>query len=199
MTPPRSASGASPPRGRRQRTGQAGSAAAARSGWLAAGDALARPHPNCYWVLPGRLLGGEYPLRHLEALHAAGVTDFIDLTADDESLPGYQAGLAPGQRRQRFSITDYSVPGEPLMRTILAALRSLLADPTRRIYLHCQGGVGRTGTVVGCLLVESGFAPDEALDLLARKWQGVAKRDRAPESPETAEQRACIARWQRAA
>lgn len=160
-----------------------------------AGDALPRPHPNCYWVVPGRLLAGEYPLRHVDGLHAAGITDFIDLTADDEGLPDYQLRLRPGQRRQHFAVTDYAVPSEALMRTILDTVRALLADPARRVYLHCQGGVGRTGTVVGCLLVESGFAPDEALALLARKWQVVAKRNRAPESPETGAQRDCIKRW----
>ena len=169
----------------------------ARDDFDSAGDVLARPHPNCYWVVPGRLLGGEYPLRHIDALHAAGITDFIDLTADDEGLPDYQLRLRPGQRRRHFGVADYAVPSEPLMRTILDTVRALLADPVRRVYLHCQGGVGRTGTVVGCLLVESGFAPDEALDLLARKWQVVAKRDRAPESPETGEQRDCIKRWRR--
>ena len=25
------------------------------------GDALPRPHDNCYWLLPGRMLAGEYP------------------------------------------------------------------------------------------------------------------------------------------
>jgi protein-tyrosine phosphatase len=83
------------------------------------------------------------------------------------------------------------------MRAILGALQRLSNDPQRRVYLHCQGGVGRTGTVVGCLLVEAGYTPDEARDLLARKWQVVAQRARAPESPETAEQRAFIARWRR--
>jgi len=170
----------------------------ARDDFDCAGDALARPHPNCYWVVTGRLLGGEYPLRHIDALHAAGITDFIDLTADGgEGLSDYQARLRPGQRRRHFGVADYTVPSEALMRTILDTLQELLADPTRRVYLHCQGGVGRTGTVVGCLLVESGFAPDEALALLARKWQVVAKIDRAPESPETDEQRDGIKRWRR--
>ncbi len=169
----------------------------ARDDFDCAGDVLPRPHLNCYWVVPGRLLGGEYPLRHIGVLHAAGITDFIDLTAGGEGLPDYQVRLRPGQRRHHFGVTDYSVPSEALMRTILDALRALLADPARRMYLHCQGGVGRTGTVVGCLLVEAGFAPDEALDLLARKWQVVAKSDHAPQSPETGEQRDSIKRWRR--
>jgi hypothetical protein len=168
----------------------------AREAFDTAGDALARPHPNSYWVLADRLLAGEYPHRHLIALRAAGFTDFVDLTLEDEGLPGYHRQLLPHQNWQRFGIVDYSVPSVERMREVLQVIRRLIDDPHRRVYLHCQGGVGRTGTVVGCLLVESGFTPEEALGLLTRKWQVVAKRDRSPESPETAEQRAFVTRWQ---
>jgi len=162
-----------------------------------AGDALARPHGNCYWVVPDRLLAGEYPHAHLAALQAAGLTDFIDLTAETEGLPPYRERLQTDRRWQRFGITDYGVPSPDRMRTILSAIQRVLSEPERRLYLHCHGGAGRTGTVVGCLLVESGLAPQEALALLARKWQAVAKRDRVPESPETDEQRAFVAGWRR--
>lgn len=160
-----------------------------------AGDALPRPHPNSYWVVPDRLLAGEHPHAHLSALQAAGFTDFIDLTAEDEGLPDYRAGLRTDQRWQRFGIADYAVPSVAQMRSILAAIQRLLSEPQRRLYLHCHGGVGRTGTVVGCLLVEAGLAPRQALALLERKWQVVAKRGRAPESPETDAQRDFVARW----
>ncbi|MFV0318599.1 MAG: protein-tyrosine phosphatase family protein, partial [Microthrixaceae bacterium] len=31
------------------------------------------------------------------------------------------------------------------------------------VYIHCWGGIGRTGTVVGCLLVDDGLSAHEAL------------------------------------
>ena len=54
-----------------------------------------RPHDNCYWVVPGRLMAGEYPgaataddaqLR-LAAISAVGVRHFVDLTAPHELQP----------------------------------------------------------------------------------------------------------------
>jgi len=49
----------------------------------ATGDALALPHSDCYWVWPGRFLAGAYPAVHVDALLAAGIDCFIDLTQAD--------------------------------------------------------------------------------------------------------------------
>ena len=173
------------------------------------GDALARPHDNCYWLLPGRLLAGEYPgvadpieqAGRMLALIDVGVRCVIDLTQANEGLPPYFAALRIGAESRQtvvdfksFPVADFSTPEPATMRRILDALYDAMRDG-RTVYLHCRGGVGRTGTVVGCLLVESGYSASQALQLIARKWQVMAKRDRIAESPETAEQREYIARW----
>lgn len=160
----------------------------------AAGDAEPRPHAECYWLAPGLVLAGEYPAAHLPALRQAGITDFIDLTTIDEGLPAYRARLAADQRWQRWGIADYSVPSPARMRQILDAIGVAIAGGGR-LYLHCHGGAGRTGTVAGCLLVEHGLPAPQALDLLARKWQVVAKSARSPLSPETDEQREFVRHW----
>ena len=59
------------------------------------GDVLPRPHDNCYWLLPGRIIAGEYPRNFddetsrvkLRKILAAGVTQFIDLTEAHELKP----------------------------------------------------------------------------------------------------------------
>jgi hypothetical protein len=172
-----------------------------------AGDAQPRPHGNCYWLLPGRVLAGEYPgladpqqqSRRLEAMVGAGVCAVVDLTDPSEGLPPYVDALRAAAQGaaiqcQRFPIKDFSVPEATTMRCILDAIEaSLSAGDT--VYLHCHGGIGRTGTVVGCWLVERGFTPAQALSLIAAKWQVMAKRQQSPESPETAEQREFIAAW----
>lgn len=173
------------------------------------GDALPRPHANCYWLIPGRLLAGEYPAdddprvmaRQTQALLDAGVTHCFDLTHESEALPPYAVSLAQAAAgrgvtasTQRFSVADFGVPSVDGMRRTLAAIDTALGTGGT-VYLHCRGGIGRTGTVVGCLLREQGFDADAAIAVIRRKWQVMAKRIAAPHSPETAEQRAFIAAW----
>ena len=56
------------------------------------------------------------------------------------------------------------------MREILDHLRTRL-DSGHKVYVHCWGGIGRTGTVVGCHLVEQGMTADQALEQ-ARQYGG---------------------------
>ena len=56
-------------------------------------------------------------------------------------------------------------------------------------------GVGRTGTVVGCLLREQGLTADEALGCDRPQVAVDGKAGPASESPERPEQFAFIERW----
>ncbi|MGH7637433.1 MAG: protein-tyrosine phosphatase family protein, partial [Gemmatimonadaceae bacterium] len=96
----------------------------------------------------------------------------------------------------RRSIPDRSCPSKELMREILDEIDGALGQG-HRVYVHCWGGVGRTGTVVGCHLVRGGAKGKEALDRLAGLYGTVSrlKRHFNPRSPETEEQRAFIASW----
>jgi protein-tyrosine phosphatase len=64
-----------------------------------------------------------------------------------------------------------------------------------KIYLHCLGGIGRTGTTVGCFLVEQGKSGEEALHQLSEWWQMVPKSRFHPNSPETREQMDFVRNW----
>ena len=46
------------------------------------------------------------------------------------------------------------------------------ASTEKRVYLHCLRGLGRTGTVVGCYLVEKGFTTEEALEEISKLRKG---------------------------
>jgi protein-tyrosine phosphatase len=65
----------------------------------------------------------------------------------------------------------------------------------RKVYLHCWGGIGRTGTTVGCYLVRHGMSGDEALNQLSEWWRSVPKSRVHSQSPETYEQVEFIRKW----
>ncbi len=123
-----------------------------------------------------------------------GITCFINLTQPGEAWT-YAEALPVGVRHLRFPIPDFGLPASPAeMNAILAAIDEARAGG-ERVYLHCLGGVGRTGTVVGCWLVRHGATGEEALAKLARLWQTVAKAARCPQSPETPAQCAYVRQW----
>jgi protein-tyrosine phosphatase len=75
------------------------------------------------------------------------------------------------------------------MRKILDVLRDNEARG-RVCVVHCRGGVGRTGMVIGCWLVQSCAVRtgEEALRVIEREWRTVEKCARFPHSPETGPQ-----------
>ena len=130
-------------------------------GWDELVAVLARgPIPEPYRVA-GRLFAGQYPgaaseVEARERLAAfAGVDIFVDLSHEADGLPPYEQLLAGGVRLSLIPVSDFSVPSEEtLVRALDAIDESVVAG--RTVYVHCWGGIGRTGTVVGCWLVRHG-------------------------------------------
>ena len=153
---------------------------------------------HAWWVKPGRILAGEYPgspdpEHHdfkLAALADAGIDTIIDLTRDVERLAPYdqnwmELGRQRGRdlKRMHHPIVDCDVTTPEGYDTIVADIERELAAG-RGVYVHCWGGVGRTGTVVGCWHVSRGATADEALEKIASARAGTRKAAReAPEMP----------------
>jgi hypothetical protein len=168
-----------------------------------------KPIPESYWVLPGRFLAGEYPAlrfdeaqtrQRIAAFLSAGFDTYIDLTNENERPP-YFAMLSEEASRdgrevhhRRFSFPDFHVPSHETMVTTLDAIDTALAEG-RKVYLHCVGGIGRTGTTVGCYLIRHGMKPPEALRHLSELYHGTAQSLLAPRSPESDEQVKFILDW----
>ncbi len=171
-------------------------------------DAPAPTH-DAYWVSPGRVLAGPYPgakygveaTGKLNDFLDLGVTCFIDLTEEGEAkLEPYAAVLRRLADRRgievshlRMPIRDVDVAPAWRMRAIQDAIARAL-DGGELVYIHCWGGVGRTGTVIGCHLVQNGtHTGDEALAALKQLRCSTQRAHRV--SPETREQRAMVRKW----
>ncbi len=167
-----------------------------------------RPIPETYWLVPGRLLVGEYPgsssraeaMERLRRFLLAGVTCFVDLTEPRE-LPSYEALLPfsnPDGRRVEYlrePIPDHGIPQSPeVMQRVLATIDDALAAG-HVVYLHCRAGIGRSATVAGCWLASRPARAADALDELQRQWQHCAKAAVWAAVPETDAQVEYIRRW----
>jgi len=167
-----------------------------------------RPIPESYWVEPDRLLAGEYPAhfdtektrKRIDALLEAGFDTFIDLTKPNETVAYIRLLLDEAKayevdvKHLRFPIGDFGLPTPEQMTSILDTIDAEL-NAGKKIYLHCWGGIGRTGTTVGCYLVRRGKTGEEALRQLREWWRKVPKSIIHPVSPETREQADFIRNW----
>jgi len=161
------------------------------------------------WRLDEGVLAGEYPAadddpvrsdEKLQVLVDAGVRTFVDLTdptGTDAHLEPYASRLAAVARVRRLDlrhvahpIPDRGVADDDVYDDILRAVDASRARGS--VYVHCWGGVGRTGTVIGCLLAASG-CDDDAIDRrIAELRAGTRKAHRA--CPENARQRDVVRR-----
>src|ERR1700722_14011474 len=174
-----------------------------------------RPNGNTYWVVPHKFLAGEYPgdkdpakaMLKIKQFLAAGIRHFIDLTELREKtwsgkLVPYEAILSEEARNssinatyQRFPIRDESVPRDSdHLAEILSVIDCRIGEEGA-VYLHCWGGIGRTGLVVACWFQEHGRTSDGALAELSAKWSTVEKSSREPRSPQTMEQVSWVKTW----
>src|SRR5712692_2661584 len=141
------------------------------------------PIPESYWVQPGQVLAGAYPIlvdaaepamcQRVRRFLAVGMTSFVDLTEAHEFIPYFpflMAGVSEGTcppAYQRLPIRNWDVPTPAMMLRILDTIDTALAEG-QSVYVHCAGGIGRTGTVVGCYLVRHGMPGEAALEEITR-------------------------------
>ena len=144
--------------------------------------------PQKFYVVtdkPAPLAGMYRPDAHMpwHLLYKAGFTDVFCLAS--ETL-GYDP--AP-LRHHAIDMEDLHHGNEPhdpvkeeqLVRTTVAEVLALL-DNGNGVIVHCYGGNGRTGTVIGCALKALGYKEDEIIPYYDRlaKLRG---RPGWPESP----------------
>jgi len=167
------------------------------------------PFDRSYWVLPGKLMAGEIPaaqttqatIEKLTALANCGIKTIINLMETTETdydgnpFYDYSQHLQSLNRSMiRMPIVDLSIPSVDEMKNILSRIDESI-QRGKPVYVHCWGGIGRTGTVVGCYLIQNGYANQENvfdyIDYLKRTTNAAHRS-----SPETDEQMEFVKQWE---
>lgn len=143
---------------------------------------------NFRTVLPSRIYAGgfQYPQALQEILNRFHIKTIVSLLPCGEVGDSFEQDLASasGARFIRLAIplptetTDRYDSHPDAFKMQLTSIRqavSILADPTQQpVYVHCVGGMHRTGTVVAIFRVEHcGWSEARARDEL-EKWGGTA-------------------------
>ena len=141
---------------------------------------------------PGRVYRRDL-VRDLDALRAAGVMRLV-LLVEDEELARWgdpaivERAAERGLPVDRHPFADGSAPASvEEMRGLLDAIGG--ARERGDVAVACMGGVGRTGTVAACALVEAGWSAEEAI--------AEVRRVRHPTAVETDEQVAFVTAFAR--
>ncbi|MEY2579811.1 MAG: hypothetical protein QOI49_2635 [Verrucomicrobiota bacterium] len=162
------------------------------------------PYEGCYFIrrflLAGPTFTGlstEVTTTRIAALAHAGVGVVVSACSRGEMFQvdeiTHKLDLYELFDHHVFPILDGGVPSKGIMRTILDTVDASL-DKGLIVFVHCVGGRGRTGLVIGCWIARHGIAVGESvLEELAhvRYKHGLFKP-----SPETEKQCRFVIEWE---
>jgi hypothetical protein len=135
---------------------------------------------DLYWVTrqPAPLAGMSYPRRQSWSdLHEVGFRHVVCLTHDEAQYDAAPLAVTAILLQDLYTRKLPDDPDRDRAQTHAAAdfvVARLQAG--EGVVVHCHAGRGRTGTVIGCALVQLGYAPTMVVDWLHRVQRTRGKR-----------------------
>ncbi len=146
---------------------------------------VAGPWRGRLGILP-RPRGGDWLTDETAAWHAAGIDMVVSLLEAEEEAQLVLEGEAAAAAANGIAFRAFPIPdrGVPASRELVAELADNIVDALdagRNVAVHCRQGIGRSGLIVGGVLMAAGKDVPAALAAI--------KESRGVDVPETEEQR----------
>jgi atypical dual specificity phosphatase len=133
---------------------------------------------SSWWIDEPMVLGSSNPTTsQLKRLYQEGFRSIISLLDEMEQSPNYDTEEIGAMGFQRYSIPlrDFSVPMLEDFKSFLRAVHRALEQG--KVLVHCQAGLGRTGTMAAAYWIGKGLSVNEAIRRVQRSNPGVVETD----------------------
>ena len=129
-----------------------------------------------WWIDEPVVLGGGNPTTgKLEKLYQEGFRTIISLLDETEQRPNYDIKEVGARGFKRYSIPlkDFSVPMLDDFKTFLKAMHRAVEQG--KVLVHCQAGLGRTGTMAAAYWINKGLSVNEAIKKIRKSNPNVVE------------------------
>lgn len=123
-----------------------------------------------WWIDEPNLLGSaNLSDADLAQLHADGFSVILCLLDLDEQPARYDRAASAGWEWHNIPIRDFAAP---TVEQIEQCLRMIFNSmPTKKVVVHCRGGIGRTGTMAAAYWIAKGLSSDAAISHVRKRRQ----------------------------
>lgn len=140
---------------------------------MSSDDYNLRHQLNFSWLVDGEIAGSRGPTsyKHLEFIKDQGVRALVRLTDLPRIVPVEIERL--GMADCHEPVPDMLPPSMSQIENIFKFIQDCLRDG-KPVGVSCDGGFGRTGTLMSCYLVAKGYSVEDAIRELKAKRPGSA-------------------------
>lgn len=133
---------------------------------------------SSWWIDEPLVLGTSNPTTsQLKRLYQEGFRSIISLLNERRQRPDYDTKEVGAMGFKRFSIPleDFSAPVLDDFTAFLQAVHHALNQG--KVLIHCQAGIGRTGTMAVAYWIDKGFSVHEAIKKIRKSNPNVIPSD----------------------